>query len=314
MRGSELSAVLPSVSVVVPCFNGATFLEDTLNSALNQTHRPQEIIVVDDGSTDESANIAESFGHPVQVLRQENQGESVARNRGIDEAKGEWIAFLDADDFWTPEKLERQLQAVDDDAVGCVCNVFYFGEVNKPAKPWGDEIEKLGSLEHICRFNSFLPTSMIVKKTESPRFATWTRFGEDYLFSLDLAMQGRVAFVDEPLAGYRIHRNSQSAQPQAIVEQDKSFVRWFEENAHELGQERAAELRRLQVDVLTRRLRGLRHARRWNEFHVVREYLATLDDEPVVRAMLSERIWPPVVYRAVDWVDAVIPQLRRRLM
>ena len=102
-------AELPSISVVIPCYNGAAFLAETLGSIAGQTYPPLEVIVIDDGSMDDSAAIAGRFGPLVRVVRQANQGESVARNRGIDEAKGDWIALLDADDVWEPAKLERQM-------------------------------------------------------------------------------------------------------------------------------------------------------------------------------------------------------------
>jgi len=78
--------------------------------------------VIDDGSSDNSAEIAAAFGPPVRVLRQPNQGESVARNRGMEEARGSWIAFLDADDLWRPRKLESQLALVDDGVVAVHTN------------------------------------------------------------------------------------------------------------------------------------------------------------------------------------------------
>lgn len=109
-----------TVSVIVPCYNGARYLRETLASALGQTRAPLEVLVVDDGSTDDSAGVAEAFGLPVRVIRQANGGESTARNRGIDEARGDWLAFLDADDVWEPHKLERQLAAVGPgDAASC---------------------------------------------------------------------------------------------------------------------------------------------------------------------------------------------------
>lgn len=83
-----------TVSVVIPCYNGAPFLRETLESALNQTHPPLEVVVIDDGSTDDSAAIAESFGPPVRVIRQENQGESVARNWGMN-PRGRWQLWND---------------------------------------------------------------------------------------------------------------------------------------------------------------------------------------------------------------------------
>lgn len=101
-----------TISVITPCYNGARYLADTLRSALAQTSPPAEIIVIDDGSTDDSATIAESFGPPIRVIRQANRGESVARNRGIAEARGTHVLFLDADDLLGPEALERLTAAV----------------------------------------------------------------------------------------------------------------------------------------------------------------------------------------------------------
>lgn len=101
-----------TVTIITPCYNGAPYLRDTIESALAQTRPPLEVIVIDDGSTDDSAAIAESFGEPVRVLRQANQGESVARNRGIAEARGTHLLFLDADDLIAPEALERLTAAV----------------------------------------------------------------------------------------------------------------------------------------------------------------------------------------------------------
>jgi hypothetical protein len=101
------------VSLVIPCYNGEPFLAATIESVLAQTFAPLEVIVVDDGSTDASAAIAERFGPPVRLIRQANQGESVARNRGIAEARGTHLLFLDADDLLGPEALSRLATAVD---------------------------------------------------------------------------------------------------------------------------------------------------------------------------------------------------------
>ena len=98
-----------SVSAVVPAFNAEKSIARTLDSILSQTRRPDEIIVVDDGSTDNTAAEVKKFGRKVTYLHQENGGPSTARNAGINAAKGEWIAFLDADDEWLPSKLEAQM-------------------------------------------------------------------------------------------------------------------------------------------------------------------------------------------------------------
>jgi glycosyltransferase involved in cell wall biosynthesis len=102
-----------TVSVITPCYNGARYLEETLRSAIQQTRPPTEIIVIDDGSTDDSAAIAERLGPPVRVIRQTNHGESVARNRGLAEARGSHVLFLDADDVLAPDALRHLAGALD---------------------------------------------------------------------------------------------------------------------------------------------------------------------------------------------------------
>lgn len=104
---------MPLVSILIPCYNAAPWLAATIESALAQTHRSIEVIVVDDGSTDECVAIAEQFTpRGVVVRRQANRGASAARNHGLKIARGEFIQFLDADDLLAPEKIERQLAVV----------------------------------------------------------------------------------------------------------------------------------------------------------------------------------------------------------
>ena len=97
------------VSVVIPCRNGAKYLGEAIESVLGQGRPEIEVIVVDNGSTDASASVAESFGAPVRLLRAPILGAAHARNTGVAAARGEFLAFQDADDVWAPGKLERQL-------------------------------------------------------------------------------------------------------------------------------------------------------------------------------------------------------------
>jgi len=99
----------PLVSVVIPVFNGERFLREAVQSVLDQQYSPLEIIVVDDGSTDNTAFEARDLPEPVRYLHQTNQGPAAARNRGIEQAQGSLIAFADADDLWPAGKLESQL-------------------------------------------------------------------------------------------------------------------------------------------------------------------------------------------------------------
>lgn len=100
----------PLVSIVIPCFNGARYLGDAIRSALAQTYSPLEIIVLDDGSTDNSEEVVRAFGAKVLYEKQSHRGVSAARNRGLALAKGEAVAYLDADDCFYPEKVEKQVE------------------------------------------------------------------------------------------------------------------------------------------------------------------------------------------------------------
>lgn len=99
----------PLISCIVPVFNGERYLGEALESILKQRYQPLEIIVVDDGSTDGTAAVMDHYPGKVCLLRQANAGTAAARNFGLNAAKGEFVAFLDADDLWHPEKLERQM-------------------------------------------------------------------------------------------------------------------------------------------------------------------------------------------------------------
>ncbi|UFS69113.1 glycosyltransferase [Geomonas sp. RF6] len=99
----------PVVSVVIPTYNSASTLRDCVTSVLAQTHKSLEVIIVDDGSSDDTVTIARSFGGPVVVLTKENGGPASARNLGIRKCSGEFIAFMDSDDLWLPTKVERQV-------------------------------------------------------------------------------------------------------------------------------------------------------------------------------------------------------------
>jgi glycosyltransferase involved in cell wall biosynthesis len=112
-RIDGLPASLPLVSAIIPAYNAAKFIHVAIESALAQTHHLLEIIVVDDGSKDETARIAESY--PVTVIRQENGGPASARNTGARTARGEWLAFLDHDDSWHANKTEQQLKYANPD-------------------------------------------------------------------------------------------------------------------------------------------------------------------------------------------------------
>jgi glycosyltransferase involved in cell wall biosynthesis len=127
----EISMQSPSVSVVIPAYNAAHFVVDAIRSALNQTYEISEIIVVDDGSSDNTCEVAASISG-ARVIRRANGGPGAARNTGVAAASGEWIAFLDSDDLWLPRKTEIQMSLVTPEAGVIHSNRFdsiYFGNL-----------------------------------------------------------------------------------------------------------------------------------------------------------------------------------------
>jgi glycosyltransferase involved in cell wall biosynthesis len=130
------------VSCIIPVYNGAKFVRESIESVLTQSYQPVEVIVVDDGSTDDTGKVLETFGNRVRILRQENRGPSVARNRGMEMSRGEFIAFLDADDLWVPEKLRLQMEALEARPELDLCSgelrSFWIPELREEAEQFGD--------------------------------------------------------------------------------------------------------------------------------------------------------------------------------
>lgn len=113
-----------SISCIVPVYNGARFIGEALDSILAQTLPPAEVIVVDDGSTDDTAEVVSAYAGRVTYHRQANAGPASARNHGINLASGDFLSFLDADDLWSPNKLERQMSALERNPNAGICITY----------------------------------------------------------------------------------------------------------------------------------------------------------------------------------------------
>jgi glycosyltransferase involved in cell wall biosynthesis len=200
----------PLVSVVVPVYNGERFLASALCSVFEQDYRPFEVIVVDDGSTDGTAGIARSFRR-VRYVYQKNQGPAAARNTGVATARAEYIAFLDADDIWTPKKLSVQMEhLLDHPEVGYVsARARNFLESTADLPAW--LTEELFTKEHPA-----LPSALVVRK---PVFYEIGEFDPGYAVAEDVDWLARAKaaevqsfLVPETLVHRRIHDSNLSSQ------------------------------------------------------------------------------------------------------
>jgi glycosyltransferase involved in cell wall biosynthesis len=159
----------PQVSAVIPAYNAERYLAEALESVLAQTSRPTEILVVDDGSTDGTAQIVERFGSKVQLIHQSHAGAAVARNRAIAAASGGWIAFLDADDIWMPAKTERQLRSIEASPEAAIV----FGRVEEFVSPEIPPHTKTSLERFTTPVKGTIPSAMMVRRDVFDRVGTF---------------------------------------------------------------------------------------------------------------------------------------------
>jgi glycosyltransferase involved in cell wall biosynthesis len=232
----------PTISAVIPCFNAGRWLGEALDSVARQTRPPIEVIVVDDASTDGSAEIARTYGGPVRLVRQDrNRGVSAARNRGIAEARGEWIAFLDADDLWKPAKLARQAAAIGaaDRSVTCVHGLFTTFGVGMPERvitlPRHD-LSPYPAVDTLVRWTVWIGTAAVRRDAALANpFPENARVAEDQMFFAALRLAGPFVRIEEVLAGYRQHPDQQMAMPGSRGHSFRTRLAWFRANRHRFG-------------------------------------------------------------------------------
>lgn len=293
------------VSVVVPCYNGEAYLERTLQSALDQTLPPREVIVVDDGSTDGSATVAQRFGSLVKVIRQENAGESRARNVGIEASSGDWVALLDADDVWEPTKLERQAEACTSRPDVVCCHTWFHnlhGEELK-AEPLPLHMQPpVYDLTNVLLNFLVLPSSAVIRRATHVRFPEWTKAGEDALYFAELSRQGAFVFLNEPLTLYRKHARSQTASSTNIVRAREGVLQWLDETTVGSRHERLLARQALFVDLAMRAQVAI-WRRDWTLYWAIRS-LVKHHERPEDPALvtLQQRVWPKWVYTLADTV------------
>jgi len=200
------------ISVVIPAYNAAVFLPRSLGSVRAQTVKPEEVIVVDDGSTDNTATVAAELG--ARVISRPNGGLAAARNTGIRSASSDWIALLDADDLWAADKLERQAVRIRPDTALVYSGIHVFDEkgvrYTNPAIP-------ANSAKTMLRYcNPITPSTVLAKREMLMRdggFREDLNACEDWEMWVRLQKLGEFEAVTDPLTDYFVYPNSLSADP-----------------------------------------------------------------------------------------------------
>jgi glycosyltransferase involved in cell wall biosynthesis len=214
-----VGSMCPLVSILIPCYNAGPWIAQCIQSALDQTYEHKEIVVVDDGSQDNSLEIVRSFGDRIRVESGLNRGANVARNQLLHLSNGQWLSFLDADDYLLPQKIERQIALVNDrselDAVYSPMLDLYPNSTVRPdpavvegtlhaTYPFVDE----DLYANYFRWNYFSTTALLLKKAAIIEIGGWNveePICHEHELVLRLMLAGKYfAFMPERLAVYRV--------------------------------------------------------------------------------------------------------------
>ena len=217
----------PTVSVIIPTYNRAHLIGKAVKSVLSQTYQDFEVIVVDDGSTDNTGEIVKSFNNFIirYISYSDNRGVSAARNTGIKNCQGEYIAFLDSDDEWLPEKLNKQMKIFESESseVGVVyTGDYYVDEKDKEIKKVHIPRKKGYIYEDLLKAEGGLYLSTVLVKKEC--FTKVGLFDEDFPAREDLDMWIRIAkyykfrYVEDLLVVCRTHLNQITTNSEALIE------------------------------------------------------------------------------------------------
>lgn len=293
----ELVALRDGYAVIVPAYNAALTLKRALDSILAQTWPPAEIVVVDDGSPDRQkiADIVAGCAGPVRLIQQENAGPAAARNVGIGASSSPWIAFLDADDSWLPDKMRRQMESGGDAAVGLI---YACAGENREPLPSSLDFEELWERNRICT------STVVVRRSALDQAGT---FDVDSMLvgAEDYNLWLRISKIGWKLVGYPEILAAYTPAADSITSRIEQCAAAELHNARKLGDALSLDpalVRRKSMAVRTDFGRHLLHHRKMS---MARKMMA----QPAFRGMRPEamKLW------LVTWVPVRLLDLLRRI-
>ncbi len=220
---------MPEISVIIPAYNSAHFLKDALDSVLAQTFRDLEVLVIDDGSTDNTRELVSSYGGQLRYFYQQNSGVALARNRGIEESRARYIAFLDADDLWMPEKLERQFEALENGSEyrACYTNFTTVASDLTPLEGNSSSRKSSGLADLLLRGNVVgTPSTVFCERLlleATGGFDPSLSQCADWDMWMRMTALTEFFYFEEPMVAYRQHGNNMSRDV-ALLERDSLRV------------------------------------------------------------------------------------------
>lgn len=289
---------MTKISIAIPAYNSELCLRETLESALAQTYRAHEVIVIDDGSTDCTEEIARSFGDRVRYIKQENQGIAGARNRALHEATGDWVAFLDHDDLILPEKLEKQLTMIKANPnLVVVYSTFTYLYSDGSTKEI--PVFPARKLWPALRYRTpILPSTSIIRRSALEEIG-----GFD--------MDPRLRMIDDWDMWFRMVRRYSSDAFQEIPE-SLTMYRWWENNASKSFMPLTANVLGLLDRLLLEDLSGL-SKNLWKRRIEARIYFRLA---LALREAQNERYWEFAIESFLKWplCGTIVPAHRYRVL
>lgn len=230
------------VSVIIPTYNRAGYLPQTLDSLRAQTLRNHEVLVIDDGSTDHTADVIRARAEPIRYFQQKNAGPAAARNHGLKEARGEFVGFLDSDDLWQPRFLETMADCLLNNPQVDVafCRFVTIDDEGRPLR----RRRKNASAGHITArlfASTFITTPSVLARRrvicEAGGFDPSLTTSEDYDLWLRLSLKHRFGFVEEPLCLRRSHPGTQSrnGSPAPLIRKAQLLERFYQQHGQGAG-------------------------------------------------------------------------------
>ena len=304
---------MADVSVVIPSHNVRGYIGQAIESVLAQTDVPREIFVIDD-SDDNTAEIVERYVRrtkgQVVLIRHSSCNISRARNVGIERATSKYIAFLDADDIWLPEKTSRQLEGFRQfpGAAGIFCRSFIFknnlDDLNR--KELQHEQKYLiddPCIEHIMHRQIIAPSATMISCSTlgKVRFDERTNHGEDTIFFADVRLAEHFRLIDAPMVGRRMHPAQSSKLPWHTIWNVETRIRWCREHAEEIGSQLAQKLEHKLCMDLVEFLERRYWYRQLDELDGMRRKATELCPELMAKSFLSKKkLYPRWVYLLRD--------------
>ncbi len=223
---------IPKVSIIIPAYNAEQFIDKTLDSVFNQSYQDFEVIVVDDGSCDGTGKVISKYKDRLTYILKENQGLSLARNTGIAVARGEYIAFLDHDDIWLPERLKVGLTLLEEDRglYLCFSDAYIIDKKGRRRNNTLFEIYRphRGMVFRELLKENFIPIiTAVVRKDifkEIGLFNPQYKIVEDWDFFLRMSRRYPMTFINQPLAEYRIHEGSFSRRKDIALTESVNII------------------------------------------------------------------------------------------